>query len=157
MPSVTLFQTTCQTTCQTTNAQQLLEIIATELQQIPTPMGRAQLMAGCDVLAGLRFEKDLIHAIFREEVMQESVTYQDIFQKGVTQGIQQGVQQGEVTVVLQLLQGRFGEVAPEFRKSQGLVSNWRPWLMRCWIFLILPPSRPSWGRGFLFTSWGKIS
>ncbi|MDS3860638.1 DUF4351 domain-containing protein [Thermosynechococcaceae cyanobacterium BACA0444] len=101
------------TLCQTTNAQQLLEIIATELQQIPTPTGRAQLMACCDVLAGLRFEKDLIHAIFREEVMQESVTYQDILQKGVTQGIQQGVQQGEVTVVLRLLQRRFGEVAPE--------------------------------------------
>ncbi|AFY60679.1 DUF4351 domain-containing protein [Synechococcus sp. PCC 6312] len=105
------------TLCQTSNPRQLLEQVATKLNQVPTPSGRAQLMACCDVLAGLRFEKDLIHAIFREEIMQESVTYQDILQKGVTQGIkqgvQQGLQQGEVAVVVRLLYRRFGELSPE--------------------------------------------
>lgn len=38
--------------------------------------------------------------------MQESVTYQDILQKGV----QQGLKQGEATVVIRQLQRRFGEL-----------------------------------------------
>ncbi|MDS3861818.1 DUF4351 domain-containing protein [Thermosynechococcaceae cyanobacterium BACA0444] len=92
--------------CQTANGRELLETIATELNQIPVETGRAQLMACCDLLAGLRFEKGMIKSIFREEVMQESVTYQDILQKGV----QQGLKQGEATVVIRQLQRRFGEL-----------------------------------------------
>ncbi|WP_253276404.1 hypothetical protein [Synechococcus sp. PCC 6312] len=69
-------------------------MIAAQINQIPPELGRAQLWACCDVLAGLRFEKELIKRIFREEVMQESVTYQDILQKGVERGLKQGIQQG---------------------------------------------------------------
>ncbi|MBE9200889.1 DUF4351 domain-containing protein [Nodularia sp. LEGE 04288] len=39
-------------------------------------------VAGCvEVLAGLRFEKDLVHQFLREDIMKESVIYQDIVQK----------------------------------------------------------------------------
>ncbi|WP_341531813.1 Rpn family recombination-promoting nuclease/putative transposase (plasmid) [Nostoc sp. UHCC 0302] len=42
-----------------------------------------QNIAGCtEIFAGLRFEKDLIHQFLREDIMQESVIYQDILQKG---------------------------------------------------------------------------
>jgi hypothetical protein len=34
------------------------------------------------VLAGLRFDKNLIRQLLREEIMLESVTYQDILKQG---------------------------------------------------------------------------
>jgi predicted transposase YdaD len=41
-----------------------------------------QNITGClGILAGLRFDKDLIRQFLREEVMQQSVVYQDIVQK----------------------------------------------------------------------------
>jgi predicted transposase YdaD len=45
-----------------------------------------QNIASCaDILAALRFEKDLIRQSLREDMMQESVTYQDILSKGKKQ------------------------------------------------------------------------
>ena len=53
--------------------------------------------------------------------MRESVVYQDILQKGLQQGLQQGRQQGEVTLILRLLNRRFGEVDPQWQERiQGL-------------------------------------
>jgi predicted transposase YdaD len=43
----------------------------------------------------LRFEKDVIQQLFREEIMQESVIYQDILQKGKWEGKQEGLQIGK--------------------------------------------------------------
>lgn len=45
--------------------------------------------------------------------MQESVIYQDIFQKG----LQQGLQQGEIAVVLRLITRRIGTI-PDSVRSQ---------------------------------------
>ncbi len=39
-----------------------------------------------DILAGLKFEKDFIRQFLSEEVMQDSVTYQDILHKGEQKG-----------------------------------------------------------------------
>jgi predicted transposase YdaD len=47
--------------------------------------------------------------MFREEVMQESVVYQDILQKGIAQG----EKQGEVAVILRLLHRFCGPLNPE--------------------------------------------
>lgn len=39
-------------------------------------------IAGCvEILAGLRFDKDLVRQFLREDIMKESVIYQDIVQK----------------------------------------------------------------------------
>jgi predicted transposase YdaD len=64
-------------------------------------------------LAGLRFKKDLIQQLFREEIMQESVIYQDILHKGE----QRGLQQGEVTLILRQLRLRFGDMNPELEEQ----------------------------------------
>jgi predicted transposase YdaD len=61
----------------------------------------------------LRFKKDLIQQLLREEIMQESVIYQDILQKGE----QRGLQQGEVTLILRQLRLRFGEMNPELQEQ----------------------------------------
>jgi len=95
----------------------LLEQVAAQIDRIEEPRQRGNLAACVEVLAGLRFDIDLIGQLFREEVMRESVVYQDILQKG----LQQGLQQGEVTLILRLLNRRFGEVDPQLQERvQGL-------------------------------------
>ncbi|MGL5196350.1 MAG: DUF4351 domain-containing protein, partial [Chroococcales cyanobacterium] len=64
------------------------------------------------VLAGLRFNKDTIANFFREEIMQESVIYQDILQKGLNQGKKQ-----EAIALLQgMLNRRFGSLEPNVQE-----------------------------------------
>ncbi|NEQ18631.1 MAG: hypothetical protein F6K28_00440 [Microcoleus sp. SIO2G3] len=41
------------------------------------------------ILAGLRFEEDLIRQLFREDIMRESVIYQSIRQEGKQEGLKQ--------------------------------------------------------------------
>ena len=62
-----------------------------------------QNIAGCtEILAGLRFKKDLIRQFLREDIMQESVIYQDILQKGK--------QQEAFQFFSRQLNRRFGEI-----------------------------------------------
>ncbi|MDJ0795684.1 MAG: DUF4351 domain-containing protein [Calothrix sp. MO_167.B12] len=61
--------------------QALLTQVAERVATIPDIQVRSNI-AGCiEILAGLRFEKDLIQQFLREDIMQESVIYQDIVQK----------------------------------------------------------------------------
>jgi len=66
----------------TDSPQALLSQIAEEIAKIPDIETRQNTAACTEILAGLKFEKDFIRQLFREEIMQESVIYQDIFQKG---------------------------------------------------------------------------
>lgn len=50
-------------------------------------------------------------------MLEESVVYQDIFQKGEQQGLQQGLQQGERKVALRQLERRFGKLSPGIRRQ----------------------------------------
>ena len=55
--------------------------MAEQVATIPDKEKR-QNIAGCvEILAGLRFEKDLVRQFLREDIMKESVIYQDIVQK----------------------------------------------------------------------------
>lgn len=103
----------------------LLRQVAEEIAKISDDSQRQNLYACADILAGLRFDKSLIRQLFREDIMRESVTYQDILQKGVQQGLQQGLQQGryegEVALLMRLLAHRLGEISPQLKqKIQGL-------------------------------------
>ncbi|EGJ29789.1 hypothetical protein LYNGBM3L_59880 [Moorena producens 3L] len=60
-----------------------------------------------------------------EEVMEESVTYQDIIQKGVQKGLQQGLQRGKqqeaVLIVMRQLTLRLGLIDPGLQQRiEGL-------------------------------------
>jgi predicted transposase YdaD len=80
----------------------LLSQVAQNIARIPDRDER-QNIAGCtEIFAGLRFEKDLIRQFLREDIMQESVIYQDILQKGK--------QQEAFQFLNRLLNRRFGEV-----------------------------------------------
>ena len=76
----------------------LLSQVAQNIAKIPDRDER-QNIAGCtEIFAGLRFEKDLIRQFLREDIMQESVIYQDILQKG------------EFKFFYRQLNRRFGEI-----------------------------------------------
>jgi predicted transposase YdaD len=65
----------------TDSPQNLLAQVAEQVATIPDREER-QNIAGCvEILAGLRFDKDLVRQFLREDIMQESVIYQDIVQK----------------------------------------------------------------------------
>jgi predicted transposase YdaD len=89
--------------------QALLEQVAAAVDMIEETESRRNISACVQVLAGLRFDKNLITQLFREDIMQESVIYQDILQKGE----ERGKKQEALQLILRLLTRRFGAIAPE--------------------------------------------
>jgi predicted transposase/invertase (TIGR01784 family) len=89
------------------NPQQLLAQVAQRVDMIESPGQRQEVAACSQVLAGLRFKKEIIQGLFRENIMRESVIYQDILQEGR----QEGRKEGETALILRLLARRLGTVA----------------------------------------------
>ncbi|MCT7979150.1 Rpn family recombination-promoting nuclease/putative transposase [Laspinema olomoucense] len=104
----------------TEEPNQLLGQVAQEVAKIEETELRQEIAACTQVLAGLRFNKDVIANFFREEIMQESVIYQDILQKGLEQGLEQGLNQGKKQEAIALIQGmlnrRFGSLEPHVQE-----------------------------------------
>ena len=99
----------------------LLEQVAARVDMIEETDERRNISACAEVLAGLRFAKNLIQELFREEVMQESVIYQDILQKGEQRGKQQGKQEEALALIMRLLPRRIGAIAPDLEeRNRGL-------------------------------------
>ncbi|MEH2269591.1 MAG: DUF4351 domain-containing protein [Nostoc sp.] len=94
----------------TDSAQGLLSQVAEEIAKIPDIETRQNTAAYTEILAGLKFEKDFIHQLLREEFMQESVIYQDILQKGELRGEQRGEQKEAFRFLTRQLNRRFGEI-----------------------------------------------
>jgi predicted transposase YdaD len=86
---------------------------------------RREISVCAQVLAGLRFEKELIRAVFREGVMRESVIYQEIVEEGLREGMQKGMQQGlqkeAEAMVLRQLAHLFGKL--DARTRRGICEN----------------------------------
>ncbi len=91
----------------------LLEQVAQQVARIESTNERRNISACTEIIAGLRFEENLINQLFREDIMQESVIYQKIIQQGRREGRQEGRQEGELTLILRLLTRRFGTVDPQ--------------------------------------------
>ncbi|MCW5313114.1 DUF4351 domain-containing protein [Nostoc sp. KVJ3] len=87
---------------QTDSPQRLLSQVAQSVARISDRETRQNIAAYTEILAGLKFEKDLIQQFLGEEIMQESVIYQDILQKGD--------KQGEERTIIRQLNRRFGEI-----------------------------------------------
>ncbi|MBD2774295.1 DUF4351 domain-containing protein [Iningainema tapete] len=87
---------------QTTSPQGLLSQVAQRVATISDRDTRQNIAGYTEILAGLRFEKNLIRRLLSEDIMQESVIYQDILQKGN--------KQGEERVIILLLNRRFNPI-----------------------------------------------
>lgn len=66
------------TLARTNSPENLLQAVAVQVARMEDSQQRSNLASCAEVLAGLRFEKDLIRQIFQEDTMRESVIYQDI-------------------------------------------------------------------------------
>jgi predicted transposase YdaD len=88
--------------CQTTSPRELLSQVAREVAKIEDNDTRQNTASYTEILAGLRFEKTLIRQLLSEDIMQESVIYQDILQKGE--------QKGAFKLLNRQLNRRFGQV-----------------------------------------------
>ncbi len=109
----------------TTSPRGLLSQVAQSVAKILDMEVRQNIAAYTGILAGLRFDKNLIRQLLSEDVMQESVIYQDILQKGKQQGKEEGKQQGKqeeaCRFLIRLLNRRFGELDSSIiERIQGL-------------------------------------
>ena len=92
--------------CRTDSPRELLSQVAQEVATIADRETRQNTAAYTEILAGLRFEKDLIRQLLSEDIMQESVIYQDILLKGE----ERGEQKEAFRFLYRLLNRRFGEI-----------------------------------------------
>ncbi len=92
--------------CRTDSPQDLLSQVAQEVAKISDRETRQNTAAYTEILAGLRFEKGLIRQLLSEDIMQESVIYQDILQKGE----ERGEQKEAFRFLNRQLNRRFGEI-----------------------------------------------
>ncbi len=110
----------------TENKTQILREIAQQIGTLPTRQEQGNVAAATSVLAGLILEKAVIRQILREEIMKESVIYQDLIEQGLQQGlqrgIQQGVQEGEAALIVRQLKRRIGGVNAAQEASIRLLS-----------------------------------
>lgn len=86
------------------------------------PKRRREATGWSRVLAGLRYDKGLINRLLKEsDMLEESVIYQDIFQKGEQRGKQLGELRGELRGELKmaslLIETRFGKLSRGLRKQ----------------------------------------
>ncbi|OWY65655.1 hypothetical protein B7486_40710 [cyanobacterium TDX16] len=107
------------TLAQADSPNTLLEQVATQLDMIESREQRSNISACVEIVAGIRFDIETIRQFLREDIMKESVVYQEIIREGLQQGIEQGVQQGKreeaLSFTMRLLTRRIGEVAPELQ------------------------------------------
>lgn len=113
------------------DATELLNQVAAEVAKIESNVQRKEISASTEILAGLRFNKNLIRNLFREEIMRESVIYQDILEEGRQKGKQEGKQEGRqegkqegkqeeaLTMVMRPLTRRFGNLDAELQSRLG--------------------------------------
>jgi predicted transposase YdaD len=86
-----------------------LREVAERVGEIGERRQRSNVAAAASILAGLVLRKELIRSLFREEIMQESVIYQDILAVGEARGKREEA----LSLVLRLLDRRCGEIPIE--------------------------------------------
>ncbi len=64
------------------------------------------------LLAGVKFDEQLIQAYFREDMMQESVVYQRIIRQGLEQG-----KHNEVKLIIRQINRRIGQLNPQLHNQ----------------------------------------
>lgn len=109
--------------CAATTPAQLLTQVAEQVSNIEEPATRQEISTCTQLLAGLRFNENLIRQVFQEGIMRESVIYQAILQEGLQQGLQQG-KQAELSLLMRQLTRRIGTVDAQLQERiRGLATQ----------------------------------
>jgi predicted transposase YdaD len=106
------------TLCRAESGEKLLRAVATRINHIKSLEQRRETLNWSRVMAGLRYDTSVIYRILKEnDMLEESVVYQDILRKGE----QRGEQKGERKLARRLLEKRFGKLPPSIqRQLEGL-------------------------------------
>ncbi|MFM7475431.1 MAG: Rpn family recombination-promoting nuclease/putative transposase [Microcystis aeruginosa] len=91
----------------TPNRPETLRQVAAKIDNIEGRTEKSNLAAATAILAGLVLSKEIIGSLLREEIMRESVIYQDIRESGKAQGRREEA----VSLILRLLNRRLGEIS----------------------------------------------
>ncbi|AFZ44180.1 hypothetical protein PCC7418_2014 [Halothece sp. PCC 7418] len=97
----------------TNEPQTLLQQVVEQVNELEAEK-RAEISAYAQIVAGLKYEKDLVKRLFREGMMRESVIYQDI--------IREGEEKEGRSLILRLLTRRVGELPQLWRDRVNRLS-----------------------------------
>jgi predicted transposase YdaD len=100
------------TLTQTGSADRLLNQVAYQVESLPEPEQRRQISSYVQLMAGLKYDKDIVHRLFSEGIMRESVIYQEILQEGEARGEIRGEARGRQLMVVQFLSRQMGPLSP---------------------------------------------
>jgi predicted transposase/invertase (TIGR01784 family) len=107
--------------CEAEDKMQLLDRVAGEVSKIPQNQQREVISNCTQILAGLRFKKDLIREIFTGGIMRESVIYQEILEEGIQRGLQQGQLEGKqqeaLAFIMRQLRRRVGIIETQVQEK----------------------------------------
>ncbi len=77
---------------------------------------KADIYVCTGILAGLRYSKELIESIMKVEILNESVIYQGILNKGMEKGIEKGMKKGREEgmeeSIIYILSTKFNNISP---------------------------------------------
>jgi predicted transposase YdaD len=105
------------TLCRAESGEKLLGEVAAEINRIKSRERRREELNWSRVLAGLRYDKSLINQILKEsDMLEESVIYQDILQKGRRRGLQEGAEEEARKVAMRQLELRLGKLSRTVRR-----------------------------------------
>lgn len=97
--------------------EMVLGKVARQIDEISDRTNKSNIAASTALLAGLLLDKDTINKLLREDIMKESVIYQDIKSQGKAEGKEEGREEGRkeeaVNLIKLLLNSRFGQIAPD--------------------------------------------
>ncbi len=93
------------------NRSAVLQAVADRIKMIPNGERQSNVAASTAILAGLVLKQDLIRSVLREDIMRESVIYQEIYSAAE----EQGLRKGEVNMILKQLNYRVGPLEPNLQ------------------------------------------
>ncbi len=91
------------------NREKTLQQIGEKIETIDNLTTQSNIAASTAILAGLLLDKTIIQRLLRNDIMKESVIYQEIRQEG----IEKGRQQEGISLILRQLNRRIGSVSEE--------------------------------------------
>jgi predicted transposase/invertase (TIGR01784 family) len=94
------------------NSSIILEQVAAKVNIIEDRRQKINISACVQLLAGIKFDTDIINAYFWEDIMQESVVYQKIVREGLEQG-----RRLEVKLILRIIQRHLGKIGTEIQNQ----------------------------------------
>lgn len=94
----------------TDQPEKLLGEVAQKINQLDNKELLPELTTCTHILAGLKLDKDLIKSLLKEEIMQSSVTYQEIKLQGKIEGKIEGKREEALNLSLKIINQYLGEI-----------------------------------------------